>query len=281
MKKNFYFVLALFSFYSFTASAQQSSVPTRFIGINYSSSNTYAGRDFGVSEFVVSPFFKYKSHAGLYGMISGNWLSNNNPRYSSTNLELGYEKNISSFFTLTASYDKLFVNTTDSTPSQPISNSLNVNTSLTYRFLSLNLGYSYEFGNETGQAITAGLSASFSKDLDDFFINSISFNPGINSILGNTNIVFKKLSISQYQKGIGKYKIRQVGKTKTTGNSTVVTSNPFGLLSYELNLPISFDIKNLNFTIAYNYVIPNKLDATEDSGLTNSGYITAGVTYSF
>ncbi|MDP4210968.1 MAG: hypothetical protein Q8928_19370 [Bacteroidota bacterium] len=274
--------------YAQDADSTQTENPTLHFttGINYSSNSAYAGRDFGVSQYSISPYFKYKTKTGFYGMLSGSWLSAANPSYSSTNLELGFEKDLFSFMYFSAAYGRMFVNKPDSIPAQPVSNSVGLSASFSYKFLSLNTGYSYAFGDENAQGITLSLSGNFSKELKSF-VNSISFAPSIGTVMGNSNIIFSKLTIKQYKKGIGANTIRQVGKKlkmlKSTSSSAskTITDNPFGILSYELAFPVTFSMKNFSLTAAYNYSIPQKVSSVDDTNLKNLSIFSLGLSYSF
>ena len=265
------------------------------LSLSYTNHYTYVGRDFSVTESSFCPTLSYSHKSGFYGTLSGNWVDRT---YSSSVVGVGYRRDFWSWFGASAGYSRSFI-PTDSIDN-PLSNSFDAGLTFSSKYLNLGATYSYLVGSETGQTLALSASTGISKDLD-WFITSVSFTPGFTAILGTDNAVFRKISIKQYKKGVGKNIVRAVPKnangngkkanaastttaTVVGGGTTItpvtITENPFGVLTYDLTFPVSISISNLSLSVAYNLSMPNKL-SIYDGKLSNLHYLTFGASYSF
>ena len=282
--------------------------------IDYYSKVLTAGRDFGTSQYGISPSITYYHKSGIYGGLTSNLYSQSEPRYAMTDVTLGY----SNFFkfaenwSYTATFDHYFFNPT----SNLLSNSLAVYTN--YDFGKVNVGTSYSFffgGNETGNRINPSIGGYF-KIKNVGFIDKITFSPTLSATIATDNIAFSKFSQSQFEtfynstsgnalaEKILKRKrpalYSQYLKEKETNPGLTVEAfsnekgikfqapnqtqekTVFGLMSWNFSLPVKFRIKNLSLGITYNYVIPVLLpDESYTTEVTNQSYFSANLSYTF
>jgi hypothetical protein len=288
MKKEYAYVLLLFSFFCTNAIAQKTitsnvedtiEVEKSFvqIGVSFSSRALSSGRDFGVKQYIISPSINYNHKSGFYTSVTGNILSDASPAYNLTTIGLGYENSINKKWNYAIAYSRNIFN-----PDTVGLIKNNINTSLRFgvKYFNASLQYSYLFGNERAHRITTGANADFYKTCSRI-IDNISFIPGVLVTFGTANIPFNTFSSSQFQKGTGvswqQWKIQRL--RSRLGTSTTSKEQTFGLMNIDLIAPITIDIKNVQIGINYNYAIPQKLSEEDVDEINPSNYFGISLGY--
>ena len=285
-------------------------LPSEFIfRIDYFNKTLSAGRDLGVNQFSVIPSITYYHKTGFYTGLSGSWYSETFPNYSLTDLTAGYSNLLgkSGNFSYSLSYDHFLFNPSDG---GVLTNALGIYGNYDFGPVNVGLNYSYLFGNkETGNKLSPSVGAYF-KIKNVGFIDKITIMPSISVTFGSGNLPFSVFNKKTYkndstifdgvdvsrlfseQHTFEYYKLRNKYKTldedsfikqeinylKAHPKLNLVIPNVFGLLSYNLSLPVKFTIGRVKLGITYNYVIPIQLPY-QIYHLKNQSYFSANISY--
>jgi len=282
-------------------------LPSEFIfRIDYYNKTLSAGRDLGVNQFSVIPSITYYHKTGFYTGLSGSWYSKTYPNYSLTDLTAGYSNLLgkSGKFSYSLSYDHFFFNPSDG---GVLTNAFGIYSNYDFGSVNIGLNYSYLFGNkENGNKLSPSIGA-YIKIKNVWFIDKITIMPSISATIGSNNLPFSVFNKNTFEKDNGDYNTKDIlnafqeqypiefkvwRKEKKSNpklkikdylvNNNIDVKLPdfkvFGLMSWNLSIPIKFTINNVKLGITYNYVIPVQLPH-ENYDLNNQSYFSANISY--
>ena len=274
--------------------------------MDYYNKTLYAGRDQGVDQYSLNPSINYYHKSGFFAGISGSWYSKTFPNYNFTDLTVGYGNFIGKQTKLfiNFNYDHLFFNPQGS---GKLTNMPGAFINYDLGLVNFGLNYSYLFGDgETGNKISPNIGSYLAiKHIG--FIDKITFMPYVSATIGSGNLqfsvfnknvfntggdktfygvdilkLFNEQDNEQYQEflntklhgNLKKEAIKYLNKYKIQLN----IPEEFGLLSWNLSLPVKVTIKQFKIGITYNFVIPVQLPY-QDYNLYNQSYFSTNLSY--
>lgn len=247
MKKILFFSLLLICVhgYSQTDSSGQKKVQVS-AGLQFVSSQTYAGRTDSLRLPVLSPEFKFEFQKGFFVNAKGNLnLSSGQTSFDGVSIEPGYEfskKNWNG----SVSVIKNFISDSSNLIIAPVNASLEFYLNKETKIITPYIGSEYVFSKEGNDFIVyGGLSKniSFSKEGAKA---SVSMEPSVGLTGGSQNFYYsflKSFSSNGQSRGSGKGRGRGNGGSTITTNTTTTTveqqSKQFTLLASSIELPIT------------------------------------------
>ena len=270
----------------------------------YTSKALFAGRDFGITQTALMPDITYYHKSGLYAELTGLSYSKSTPKYELTFLSAGYTGFVGNLL-YSAEISKTFYTQPDPENPNPLPYALALTGSYDIGKISTNLGYTFMFGSETAHRINFGPSF-FKKWTNIGFIDRLSINPGLNLVLGNqssnysqnwntiasgintstgTGTGFNALAAQRQLNNpnlpavIRQRLIAMLKKNGTTANVATAPTNYFGLMAYDLSLPLSATVGAIRFSLTPHIIKPVKLFSTEDISTKLNSYFSFSVTY--
>jgi hypothetical protein len=248
------------------------------IGISFSSQALSSGRNFGVSQYVLSPSICYYHKSGLHAGIEGNILSDAVPAYNLTTLSIGYADSITQKWNYGIGYTRNLFNPDTA---GLIQNALTASINFLPKYFNASLQYSYLFGDEKAHRLVAGANAYLLKDSINKIIDYISFAPGVFCTFGTANVPFSNFTSTQFQKGTGSswQQWRTQRSRRRNGASSTAQNLEFGLMNIDLSLPVMLSIKNFQVGFSYTYAIPQKLSEEESSDINPTSYFGISLGY--
>ena len=259
----------------------------------YTSNITNAGRNFGVSQYGLNAGVAFYHKSGLYADVAGFYNSDQEPKYNTTILALGYMGLLGKRWNYFISYDRFIYhqsNDTDLIIEYPLKNSLN--TSINYNIKGFTLGtdYSFMFGDELSHRVRLNLGYSYQSQ-EAWIFDNISLNPNISMLAGNQNItsvVFNQEIARENSREL----IRQIGRRRyldlyqNNRNLLILllseeqTNNVFGIMNYSLFLPVTFRVKQTSLLLNYSLNFPVALPGEEGLDTTPNSYVSATLLFS-
>lgn len=277
--------------------------------LGYSSRVTSAGRDFGIDQQGLSPGISFYHKSGLYGDLTGVWNSDFDPNYNLTITTLGYLGNIGKRWSYSISYDHSFFHTKDELQNSPLTNSLGASASLDFKHVYTGIDYSFSFGTESAHRIMWNLSGYIKlRPFGPF--KSITLLPSFGILWGNQSIVQSYFNVNRFRqiKNLTLPQLRSLAQSGEYTQDEIATIillrnlvnrsdltteqratikdfftaiedfDTFGLMNYNLSVPISFNAKKFGVIISYNYNIPVELTGSQYVSESN-GYLSCTLSY--
>jgi hypothetical protein len=257
-------------------------------GISYLNNDVYLGRkDSSVLPYYI-PVLTFHHKSGLYFSTFVNYLSNaETSRIDLVTLEAGYIFN-------TGNYDgqfnisKFIYNSQSSSVTSEIQASAGYQNGFYFGVIKTFLNLNLDFGTRIDYTGSFGLEHGFT-----ILNDKLEFTPGFCVNAGTQNFY------DSYYKN-KRFSNQKTGKVSGNAGSTVIGSvaNPshFKILDYEASIPLSYSINKLIINFTPTYAIPvnpsllnidtrqsngNSTSKTVTEQLTNSFYMTIGVTFKF
>lgn len=242
----------------------------------YTSEVSHAGRTLEIKQYGFNPGISYFHKSGLYADVSGYWNSQLDPKYDLTVLSVGYLGFLSKRLSYTVSYDHSFFTETDPNLDLPprivelllppiLNNTLALGLDLDFNHLELSTDYAWLFNDESAQRLQFALTGDFKK-YGFWFLDRISLRPSANVLLGNQDII----SISYSPDALADRRFPFL----------IEQSNAFGVMNYQLSLPISLSKDQFQLVFDYNYNIPQSLPG-EKFQYENNSFFSVDLYYSF
>ena len=258
----------------------------------YTSNITNAGRNFGVQQFGLNAGVAFYHKSGVYADVSGFYNSDQEPKYNTTILALGYMGILGDHWNYYLSYDRFIYNQSDQEDiivEYPLKNSLNSTLNYNVKKFIIGADYSFMFGDETSHRIRLNLGYSYYTKKVWIFDN-IGLNPNLSMLAGNENIttiVFNQEIATENSRQL----ISQIGRRRyldlLRNNRTLLilllseeqTTNSFGIMNYSIFVPVTLRIKNTNLLLNYSLNFPVALPGEEDLDTTPNNYFSATLLY--
>lgn len=242
--------------------------------MGYNSNVMAAGRTLGIQNFGLSPGLAYYHKSGFYGDITGFWSKDFEPSYYLTITSLGYSHLFTKCFSLLASYDRYFYNTSEEAYI-PYKNSLTLTPLIDYKYLNAGLSYSFYFGDKQVHRITPSIGVNLERKKVGPF-KRIAFLPSFLLLLGNESFTHSEVLIPQTRR-------QALDNLRTYGKLFPVietTTHEFGIMNYSVSAPLSITYKKINLVITYVYSIPRALPS-ETLTFSESSFLSANLNYFF
>lgn len=263
MKKNSLFFILLILGFSYSVTAQEAKDESKKLekktgyfkfATSYLTNAVYNGRKDSLTLPYITPSLGYYDKSGFYISGSLSYLSSSaESRIDLFSLVTGYDFNISDKVSGGVYASKDFYNNSSTAVRSESKGSLGGNISYDPGFITVNGGINLMFSSQTDVSLDASLAHSFS--LGDE-VNSWYITPTLAVNVGTQNF---------YQNYVKNKPKKKNGNT----NVVQVQQNKFGVLDYELSMPISYDAKKWGLYLTPTYAIPqNPISFTAPGGST-------------
>lgn len=244
--------------------------------MGYVSQILNAGRDMGIEQYGVTPGISYYHKSGAFGDIAGYWNSETTPGYNLTTLTLGYLTTLTPSWSLILSYDHAFYHHEDSLRLNNLfNNTIHLSSNLYWKFLETGLDYSFIFGDDNAHRMRWHLAALVSFRNVGIF-NRISVSPTFSMLFGNQKIISNRFPYWRQLTDRQRFRVLQNGTVLLLTEEDDV----FGLMSYDLSLPIILRSGAWGLSFSYHYNIPVALPGEFNSNLRDNQFFSASLSYS-
>ena len=234
-----------------------------YLNSSYDGQSTFAGRDLGLNQFNITSQLMYFNSSGFNARIYGIWYSELEPHYNVTGLSIGYSfyPSDNKKWRLRAAYDRYFFADNGSEETSNLSNSLTAGVSYKLtKNINTSLNSSFLIGNGSVPQLSWSTYGNF-KLYKKSYNKYVSFRPSISMLMTSESYVTQ---FEQFTRRFGTVLVEEEERS-------------FGLMSTRISLPISLNIKDWDFEIGYNYILPSSPLGLEDSGLNNVSYISFSI----
>jgi len=241
---------------------------------SYLTNSVYNGRKDSVILPYITPVIGYFDKSGFFVDASLSYLAaSGNSRIDLFTLETGYDFTISDKFSGGIYGSKYFYNNSSTAVRSETKGSLGGSISYDPGIITASAGIDLSFASKTDIILSGSLAHGFNFGEKG---NEWGITPTISVNLGTQN---------SYQDYVKKR------KSKGGSNTAILTTTPsnFGILDYELSLPIAYDGNKWGLFFTPTYAIPqNPISVSSSSGtgsttekLVNSFYAEFGVYIKF
>ena len=246
------------------------------IRMGYVSQILNAGRDLGIEQYGLTPGISYYHKSGAFGDIAGYWNSETTPGYNLTTLTAGYLTTITPSWSLILSYDHSFYHNEDSLGLNNLfNNTLNLSSNLYWKFLETGLDYSFIFGDDSAHRLRWHLSALMTFKNVGFF-DRIAVSPTLSMLFGNQKIISNRFPYWRQLTDRQRFRVLRNGAILVLTEEDDV----FGLMSYDLSLPIVLRSGSFGVSLNYHYNIPVALPGEFNTNLRNNQFFSISLSYS-
>ena len=244
--------------------------------IGYISEVSNAGRTLEVKQYGFNPGISYFHKSGLYADVTGYWNSQLDPKYDLTVLSVGYFGVISKVATYTVSYDHSFFTETEPDLDLPprlvelllpplLNNTLSTGFNLDFNHIETSIDYSFLFNDESAHRLRFEVTGDFKKN-GFWFMDRASLRPSASVLLGNQDII----SVSYSPEALADRRFPFV----------IEENNAFGIMNYQLSLPVLLALSPFQLVFEYNYNIPKSLPG-ENYEYDNNSFFSIDLYYNF
>ncbi len=211
------------------------------LATSYLTNAVYNGRKDSVTLPYITPSLGYFDKSGFYISGSLSYLSSSAAsRIDLFSLTTGYDFNISDKVSGGVYASKDFYNNSSAAVRSESKGSIGGNVSYDPGFITLNGGINLMFSSQTDVSINGSIAHSFGLGDEE---NAWNITPTLTVNVGTQNYY------QDYLKNKAKKKNGNTGLVQ-------VQQNKFGVLDYELSLPISYDAKKWGLYLTPTYAIP-------------------------
>lgn len=246
------------------------------IHFGYTSEVSNAGRTLEVKQFGFNPGISYFHKSGVYADVSGYWNSQLDPNYDLTVISLGYLGLISQKFSFSVSYDHSFFTDNDPQFDLPprvlelllppiLNNSLTGGLDLDLGFIEGSVDYGFLFNDKSAHRLQWSITGDLKKR-NILKLDRVAVRPAVSLLYGNQDII----SISYSRDAF----------TATRFPFVINKENAFGLMNYQLSLPLLLTKKPFHLVFEYNYNIPQSLPG-EKYQYQNNSFFSIDLYYTF
>lgn len=225
-------------------------------GISYGSDASFFGRTGPVKYPFLNTDVIYNTKSGIFVYGSAYKVLGSTPTIDEIDVGGGYVYHISSKFSGNVSYTRFIFDRNALIIKSASSNDINLNNSFDWKILKSGVVFDYLFGESHDFFITITNSKYIETNWGIFDDKDyLSFNPGINVILGTQNFVQKYNMNHPGRVGYGYDNDILVnpliGPQKYAGHNSELD-----MLNYSFKLPIAYNRPHYTFEFAYKYSIP-------------------------
>ncbi len=244
--------------------------------IGYTSEVSNAGRTLEVKQYGFNPGISYFHKSGIYADVTGYWNSQVDPSYDLTVVSVGYLGALSKVFTYTVSYDHSFFTEPNPELDLPpwiielllpplLTNTISGGLDADFNHIEFSTDYAFLFNEESAHRLQFALTGDFKKS-GFWFLDRVSLRPSASILWGNQDII----SVS--------YSPNTLADTRFP--FVIEESNAFGVMNYQLSVPLSLSKGKFLLVFDYNYNIPQSLPG-ERYEYDNNSFFSVDLYYSF
>jgi hypothetical protein len=221
-------------------------------GVSYGSDASFFGRTGPVKYPFLNADVIYNSKSGVFVYGSAYKVLGSIPTVDEVDVGAGYFYHLSSAFSGNASYTRFIFDRNALIIKSASSNDVNLNNSYDWKILKSSIILDYLFGESDDFFVTINNSKYIETNWSIFDDKDyLSFNPGINIILGTQNFVQK---YSQNHPGrLGDY--QPIGPP-INPSKYFARNSDFDMLNYSFKIPIAYNRPHYTFEFSYKYSIP-------------------------
>jgi hypothetical protein len=222
----------------------QRYVATRFaVSSGYSSHTTYRGRDNGVPQQMINPSLAFHHKWGIDIQISSYWLDQTPKSWDGVAASLAYEFTVGRIIGGTLSYNHFWFSDSSRSSKSVFKDAFDGGLSLNWPVLTLSVNGDLATG--TASEFTLAASASHQFEIPLTLYNKISIEPTLTATIGEQNSTLTAL--------------RKGPKGKKVIGVTTQTNNSFGILDYEMSLPVTIDLGPVRLSPSVTYIVPRNV----------------------
>ncbi len=219
--------------------------------VGYVGHETFKGYDNGLKQAGYSPSVAYNNPLGFSAAISATKLTESS-NWDEFDASFEYDYDFADYFGISLSYSHSFYGTSNTKVNVGLTNDIGVGLNITTPVLVINPTFDYAFGNKSDIFIGFNFSQEIDLASNDDGSNQLSITPAASASLGTENFLNSTLR---------KRKVK--GKIVSKNVKTVDSS--FGIMEYELDLPINYQIGNFLIAPEYSYIFPVRQPVGESS----------------
>ena len=248
------------------------------VSLNADQRTYFLGREYGNHALALSPSVMYGHPSGFYGQLSGYYFRQSAPpRYSFTDLELGFANAFTPRWTYSVSLDRIFYTQALTSTEPRINNGFEANTAYALGPLSLALDYNFFFEKQKAQTFSVLLSGLVKKD-DWLGADDVSLTPGAEVFYGSPLALLRYGGTYAAPGSAAPTRRRRPSSANAVPNETAA----LGRMGYELTLPLAYTRYPLAYALTGHYVVPMRTgtDAAAE-GLRPAAYASFRVDFTF
>lgn len=274
------------------------------ISANYMNNMIYAGRNFGMNGYSINQTIAFTHKSGFGLSLENHGFSKDAGFLSESELSAFYSKDITSKLNLNLAFTHLFNYSDSAGLFNKLNNVVNLTSGYNLGLFTLSNIVEYNFGEEDGWYDHIAINREIA--LNEGTHNSFSIDPTFSVELGTKSVLlllshgkksFKSVFYKNFSKANRGKSLKATGVTKNgngngngKGNATTTVTttidetttsvdNSFGVLSYDITLPITYSTKSFTFALTPYYAIPINLTPGETTISGNPFIVTVSVTY--
>jgi hypothetical protein len=222
------------------------------VGVAYGSDAMFFGRTGPIKYPFVSADAIYNTKNGLFVYGSGLKVLGYSPVFDEVDLGGGYLYKFSKDFGGSVSYTRFIFNRNAYIIKSGSSNDVNWNNSYDWKIAKSGIILDYLFGKSHDYFVTITNSKYFETNWSIFDDKDyLSFNPGVNIILGTQNFVQRYSLDHEYQNDADNIYIQPVNEPRMAHENGM-----FNMLNYSFKIPIAYNRPHYTFEFSYKYSIP-------------------------
>ena len=222
--------------------------------LSYSDKAYFAGRDFGVNQYGISPSLSYMSSNNFFVSLGSTYYSELNPQWDLISLSTGFSKSLGKEekLSLTGIFSRSFFlsNTSDLNP-----NRISTSISLTEKNLKIRGSGGYLFGGSS--TFYASADTEYKIKLIDGQKLTLDFCPEV-TFLFSKQTISEEISFSSF-------------------NSIINETDVFDLINTQFSFPFEVDYGNWDFQLIYSINAPKAIGNETD--ISQNGFLSFAIGY--
>jgi hypothetical protein len=228
------------------------------ISVGYDNPVSYRGRDNGVRLYSFSPSVQYTHRSGLFASVSGSWLDKSEGNWDDTEASVGFGRALGDAWFGSLAFAHLWFSSTSPQSKSVLDNSLDLEIDWSGTFLSTAAQLSYAFSKTSETTLSLSVAAPMMV-FERPGGGSLLFEPGLTGIYGQQD-----LSLVAARK--------QKSKKNNLPAPAVKKAKVFGVMDYELDLPLKYRWGAYALGASYTVAVP--LNVLDESTKTVFGVLS-------
>jgi hypothetical protein len=208
--------------------------------VGYSSHASYRGRDNGVPQQMIAPAVGFHHSSGFGIEVSTYWLDQTPKQWDDVAVAVSYEFTAGSRISGGLSYSHFWFSDSSRSAQSVFNNALDASLSLNVGVLTLSVGGALAMGDASEFTFAVSVSHVFEMPLTLY--NRISLEPALTAAIGEQNSTLTTL--------------RKGPRGKKVVGVQTQTSNTFGILDYEVELPLTIILGKVTISPSLAYIKP-------------------------
>jgi hypothetical protein len=249
---------------------------------SFGSNSVFFGRANATKLPFASAGLTYSFNRNFYISFTNSTILSGTEGMSFQDVSTGFSKNLTDKLTGSISYTRFFFGAESFLLQSSTTNLADAFLSYDWNFLYTTAGVMTIFGGVNDYFLVINNSRYFGIDSVFSKKDIVSFEPSFGIIAGTQS--FATLGTETTADGAAPPSGKRPGKKPGNGTTNTETSgdiNPsrFNILSYELNLPVTYTINNFSLELNWKYIIP--VNVTQGAPAFNLSVFTASMYYIF